>query len=661
MKMKKTTIMSLLAVIMFFMAFPAQVCAKKIKFGQYVVYSGKVENGMPKGEGELTIVNNDPNFKEGAFFKGVFDGYTISGKLDLKAKRFFPYFNGAAQLEIAADGSYVRVNIITGSLTAEVEEKGFGASIRLYKKDSVSIVCTPTEQGIIFSSSNTFEAERKYTNTQETKFSPYYYSYNRVNRVLYDELNFLDNGSEQSLQEIKWYGHSTYMLNKSGHLVQKEYYESIKLPKLDATLNLYEDGVQQIDFGNGDFLRYKRENDGEVSITGFSVKMQYKDMNGKLCLKNHDDVMKFIKDDGEEYNAVSYDLARFGTYTAIAREIERQRMFNAVTPSDRKLELGRFILYKDTVADLVKNAPSDNQSAYDLGIALVEGVGVYKDEEIGENLISDAALHNNADAKAYKARKEAKAAAKVLEENEEKFQSHKNEAVNTNGYTDYRGIWIDDKGVGCWAVGKTYETGESPYTKTYETGESPYAFSWDPITINLDSALVWYEKAAQVNPKYKKNVIAIKYKMETGKNYFKDERIKSLTSLVRGFQNKYKQKYGASFSNNIIKGNITQGMPLALIKEYIRDYKSIDMKQYFKHPNPYDIELTQYEPSVRDMYQFGRNVQVFRVTLDGTLWLGTFKVANGKVVTVSDNGDGALKSMEVLLNSLESVRDDDPQ
>ena len=109
------------------------------------------------------------------------------------------------------------------------------------------------------------------------------------------------------------------MLNKSGHLVQKEYYESIKLPKLDATHNLYENGVQQIDFGNGDFLRYKSEND----ITGFSVKMRYKEMNGKLCLKNHDDVMKFIKDDGEEYNAVSYDLSYFGSYTDIAKIIVR--------------------------------------------------------------------------------------------------------------------------------------------------------------------------------------------------------------------------------------------------------------------------------------------------------------------------------------------------
>lgn len=401
--MKKTTTMSLLAVIMFFMAFPAQVCAKKIKFGQYVVYSGKVENGMPKGEGELTIVNNDPNCKKGALFKGVFDGYTISGELDLKEKGYYPSFSGSAKLEIAADGSYVRVNIISGSLTASIKKGGI-ATIRLCKKDSVSIVCTPTEQGIIFSSSNTFEAERKHTNTQETKLKPYRNPYNNhvLRGVLGHEFIYklcIYESSEQIPQEIKRYGHSTYMLNKSGHLVQKEYYESIKLPKLDATHNLYENGVQQIDFGNGDFLRYKSEND----ITGFSVKMRYKEMNGKLCLKNHDDVMKFIKDDGEEYNAVSYDLSYFGSYTDIAKEIVRRRMINAV--SDIKLELGRFILYKDTVADLVKNAPSDNQSAYDLGIALIEGVGVYKDEEIGESLISDAALHGNADAKAYMTRK----------------------------------------------------------------------------------------------------------------------------------------------------------------------------------------------------------------------------------------------------------------
>lgn len=621
--MKKTTTMSLLAVIMFFMAFPAQVCAKKIKFGQYIVYSGKVENGMPKGEGELTIVNNDPNCKKGALFKGVFDGYTISGELDLKEKGYYPSFSGSAKLEIAADGSYVKVNIISGSLTASIKKGGI-VTIELYKNDSVSIVCTPTEQGIILSS-NTFEAARKYTYTQETKFSPDYYS----NPKLYNELKFLGDGSQQSFLDIMWYGNTTYMLNKSGHLVQKGYYESIKLPKLDATLNLYEDGVQQIDFGNGDFLRYERENDNQQarSITGFSVKMQYKEMNGKLCLKNLDDVMKFIKDDGEEYNAITSDLDTYAT----AVHIEEQRIRNGVTPSDIKLE--RIFLCNDTVADLVKKArKGDLQSKYYLGIAFIEGVGVCKDEEMGEKFISDAAWHKNADAKAYKARKEA-------EEKEEKLQSYKIWAVKTNGYEDYRGRWIDDKGVGCYDVGRAYETGK----KTY-------------VTINLDSALVWYEKAAQVNPKYKKNVIAIKYKMKTGKNYFKDERIKSLTSLVRGFQTKYTKKYGASFSNNIIKGNITQGMPLALIKEYIKDYNSIDIEKYFKDLKSIYCKLTEYEPSMRDMYQFGRNVQVFRVGK-----LVKFKVVNGKVVTVSDPDFFDWISMEDFLNKLKFVRDDDDQ
>lgn len=644
MKMKKTTTMSLLAVIMFFMAFPAQVCAKKIKFGQYVVYSGKVENGMPKGEGELTIVNNDPNCKKGALFKGVFYGYTISGELDLKEKGYYPSFSGSAKLEIAADGSYVKVNIISGSLTASIKKGGI-VTIELYKNDSVSIVCTPTEQGIIFSS-NTFEAEQKYTYTQETKLKPGYHS----NSVLRNKLNFLDRGS---LQGIKWYGHSTFMLNKSGHLVQKGYYESIKLPKLDATLNLYEDGVQQIDFGNGDFFRYEGDKDHPLYIkkTGFSVKTKYKDMNGKLCRKNHDDVMKFISDDGEEYNVVTHNFirpSRFDMFypspdAAVDDRIEELRLKDDVTVPD--ISDRRLILYKDTVADLVKKAlEGDLQSKYDLGIALIEGVSVYQDIWLGDSYISDADRHNNADAKAYQAKR-----------NENAFQSHKIGAVNINGYTDYRGRWIDDKGVGCYDVGMTYETGKSPYT-----------FFWDPITINLDSALVWYEKAAQVNPKYKKNVIAIKYKMKTGKNYFKDERIKSLTSLVRGFQTKYTKKYGASFSNNIIKGNITQGMPLALIKEYIRDYKSIDIEKYFKDLKSIYCELTEYEPSMRDMYQFGRNVQVFRV---GNLV--KFKVVNGKVVTVSGSGHDYFDwtghdyfdwiSMEDFLNKLKFVRDDDHQ
>lgn len=62
MKMKKTTIMSLLAVMMLFMVVPMQTFAKKIKFGEYVVYKGKVMGEEPFGEGILTI--RHPNNKK---------------------------------------------------------------------------------------------------------------------------------------------------------------------------------------------------------------------------------------------------------------------------------------------------------------------------------------------------------------------------------------------------------------------------------------------------------------------------------------------------------------------------------------------------------------------------------------------------------------------
>jgi hypothetical protein len=51
--------------------------AKKIKFGNYITYDGKVENDLPKGEGKLIIVNNAPGIKKPAIVEGTFDGWTV--------------------------------------------------------------------------------------------------------------------------------------------------------------------------------------------------------------------------------------------------------------------------------------------------------------------------------------------------------------------------------------------------------------------------------------------------------------------------------------------------------------------------------------------------------------------------------------------------------
>lgn len=95
---------------------------------------------------------------------------------------------------------------------------------------------------------------------------------------------------------------------------------------------------------------------------------------------------------------------------------------------------------------------------------------------------------------------------------------------------------------------------------------------------------------------------------------------------------KYTKKYGATYSNALSKdGKITKEMPLAFIKEYITDFNSMGI---YLLGETQHITLNEYEPSMRDMTQYGRSVQVFRLFCgDALIWI--FKVLNGKVIMTS--------------------------
>ena len=85
--MKQKEFMLCIMLMMAFAMLPIMGNAKKIKFGNYITYDGKVENGLPKGKGKLIIVNNDPDVKENAIVEGTFDGWTIGN--DLPASVYF--------------------------------------------------------------------------------------------------------------------------------------------------------------------------------------------------------------------------------------------------------------------------------------------------------------------------------------------------------------------------------------------------------------------------------------------------------------------------------------------------------------------------------------------------------------------------------------------
>ena len=79
--------------------------AKKIKYGNYITYDGKVENDLPKGEGKLIIVNNAPGIKKPAIVEGTFDGWTVGNILPASvyfySREYQPFFRGKTEIQIA--------------------------------------------------------------------------------------------------------------------------------------------------------------------------------------------------------------------------------------------------------------------------------------------------------------------------------------------------------------------------------------------------------------------------------------------------------------------------------------------------------------------------------------------------------------------------------
>ena len=97
-----------------------------------------------------------------------------------------------------------------------------------------------------------------------------------------------------------------------------------------------------------------------------------------------------------------------------------------------------------------------------------------------------------------------------------------------------------------WIIGHMYEFGEG---------------NGNEVTICLDSALVWYKKAAVIDPKTEEYVTAVKYKMKTGGDYYKH---KEQVEKKAAYDTLCK-KYGKKYADDAKAGRITIGMPEGLL------------------------------------------------------------------------------------------------
>lgn len=175
-----------------------------------------------------------------------------------------------------------------------------------------------------------------------------------------------------------------------------------------------------------------------------------------------------------------------------------------------------------------------------------------------------------------------------------------------------------------WIIGHMYEFGEGNGMTT---------------TICLDSALVWYKKAAAIDSKNEEYVTAVAHKIKTGRDYYEDKKKSDSAAKKKQIvqiRAAYTKKYGANSSNYLSKqGTIVKGMPLAFIREYINDFNRIGIYIY-----PYGVKellqlrLNEYMPTERDMMQYGRAVKSYKL-ICGSKPMWSFLVLNGKVVAGS--------------------------
>jgi len=176
-----------------------------------------------------------------------------------------------------------------------------------------------------------------------------------------------------------------------------------------------------------------------------------------------------------------------------------------------------------------------------------------------------------------------------------------------------------------WIIGHMYEFGEgNDYAKT---------------TICLDSALVWYKKAAAIDPINEKYVTAVTHKIKTGGDYYEDKKKSDSAAKkkqIAQIRAAYTKKYGANNSNYLSKqGTIVKGMPLAFIREYINNFNRIGIYIYpFGQKTLLQLRLNEYKPTQRDMMQYGRAVKSYKL-ICGNQQMWSFLVLNGKVVAGS--------------------------
>ena len=189
--------------------------------------------------------------------------------------------------------------------------------------------------------------------------------------------------------------------------------------------------------------------------------------------------------------------------------------------------------------------------------------------------------------KKVKEKEDAKLKAKLAKENL-MMAKLKIKALSSGNQYDY------------WIIGHMYEFGEGN--------------DGDRVTICLDSALVWYKKATEIDPNNQRYVTALTYKMKTGGDYYKHKEQEE----IKAAYNSLCKMYGKKYADDAIAGRITIGMPEALL---IRAFKT---------------KLVKKTASSKLYRVYGWGTTNLGTTISNNAHTQSVWVSNGKVSSVTN-------------------------
>lgn len=624
----------MMAVFMLLTVWPTNANAKKIKYSEQIVYSGKVDsNGQPNGQGTLTTTYGEyKDILEGIFDNGVVRDAILRLKVYDKKYNHLE-FHGTVGFTVTDDNKSVCYTLKDGMADCNMyngRNRLYPSkyNLRLTSDEPLHLVMTPNALTCDVQSGSICRWFDHIVPSNVNVSDPRSPGYNEfrwlVNSYLFSEIMRLGL-NDKNIKNIK--SKTTLHFNNDFNLIPDEN----PLVKMDCdngmTMEAHNDTIK-LTYTNGDDGKYHYKD-----YTIYSLKKTYND--GVLRCEKPGIITFQDNKTSKKGVALVSGAGQYDKYEYA--QIKADDIFKEKDRGEDKI-VGQYFLENKTTCvfygkageAIFKVMDKDPKGYFDLGMALYEEGNT----EDAEHWINEAA------------EKGLPEAVSIAEELQAKVKKQKAEQIERGLlYYKRRAIQNSDQNL-AFDIAYGYENGGEQSLSIFEKGQTWGKLEYYNFVENDDSAMVWYKKCVAFggNP----------CKTEKNNLYKVSKRIEDLKRMIKYADNyhaKYIKKYGENSGNSLYQGNFV-GLSLAAVNEYIKDMNTIEKEA------KYYVKI--YEPTTSDVIKYGRGVRIYRLIRESGNYAfnkTTFKVLNGKVIAQSNDYYGGMKTeKEVDLESLDTYK-----